>query len=108
MYTRSIDPMGADLRIPSNYDGSLLGGLGGTDDGGVHTTDTPTSGIPSCQGERKPPFSFFDGLFKNGRFSLQSIEFEDLLIIGIGLYLLFSREGDKECGILLLLLLFVT
>ncbi len=108
MYTRSIDPMGQELRIPSNYDGSLLGGMERQDDGGIHTTDVPTSTTEEAPRVRNPLSSIFDGFIKNGRFSLQSFDFEDLLLIGIGLYLLFSHEGDKECGILLLLLLFVT
>ena len=32
---------------------------------------------------------------------------EELLIIGVALYLLFSKSGDKECAIILLLLLLV-
>ncbi len=32
---------------------------------------------------------------------------EELLIIGIALFLLFTKDGDKECAIMLLLLIFV-
>ncbi len=32
---------------------------------------------------------------------------EELLIIGIALFLLFNKDGDKECAIMLLLLIFV-
>ena len=38
---------------------------------------------------------------------LEKIGFEEILIIGIALILLFSKEADKECALMLLLLLFV-
>ena len=34
-------------------------------------------------------------------------DFEDLLILGIAAYLLLSKSGDKECAILLGLLIFI-
>ena len=44
------------------------------------------------------------GLFKNGHINLGS---EEILLIGVALLLLFNKSGDKECAIMLLLLLFV-
>ena len=44
------------------------------------------------------------GFFKDGHLSLGT---EEILIIGIALLLLFNKSGDKECAIMLLLLLFI-
>lgn len=50
--------------------------------------------------------TFFDSLpfIKNGRFEIGT---EEILIAAVALFLLFSKSGDKECAIMLLLLLFV-
>lgn len=48
-------------------------------------------------------FGGFD-LFKHG---LSDIGTEEILIIGVALFLLLSKGGDKECAIMLLLLLFI-
>ena len=103
MYTRPYNSSGLTIDIPDNYDGSMLG---------ADITEPVHSDVQStdemCNTRPALPFSgLFGGLFKNGKFSLQSLEFEDLLIIGIALYMLLSKDGDIECGILLLLLLFI-
>ena len=49
----------------------------------------------------------FSGVFKNDLFTMPKIGREELLIIATAAFLLFSREGDKECAIMLLLLLFL-
>lgn len=51
---------------------------------------------------------FFGNIFNNGNFGLQKIGTEEILIIATASFLLFSKDGDKECGIMLLLLLFLT
>ena len=33
---------------------------------------------------------------------------EELMLIGIAAYLFFSKEGDRECAIMLLALIFIT
>jgi len=50
--------------------------------------------------------SFLDNLpfIKNGKFDIGT---EEILIVAVALFLLFSKSGDKECAIMLLLLLFV-
>ena len=42
--------------------------------------------------------------FKNG---LSDFGTEELLIIGIAIFLLLSKSGDKECSLMLLFLLFI-
>ncbi len=50
-------------------------------------------------------FSRLGGLAKP--LGIEKVGTEELLIIGVALYLLFSKSGDKECAIILLLLLLV-
>ena len=56
--------------------------------------------------EKLPFGNFFNNinLFKNGKIDFGT---EELLIIGIALFLLFSKNGDKECSLILLFLLFI-
>ncbi len=104
MYTRPYNNSGITIDIPDNYDGSMLG----QDIAEPVHSDAPHHTDEACNTRPVLPFSgLLGGLFKNGKFSLQSLEFEDLLIIGIALYMLLSKDGDMECGILLLLLLFI-
>ncbi len=51
---------------------------------------------------------FFGNIFKNTKFSLQKIGTEEILILAAAAFLFFSRDGDKECALMLLLLLFIT
>ena len=57
--------------------------------------------------------SIFSGLFPSGKIpflsslSLPKIGTEEILIIAAAAYLFFSKDGDKECAIMLILLLFV-
>ena len=39
--------------------------------------------------------------------SLEKIGYEEILIIGVAIFLLFSADGDKECALLLILLLLI-
>ena len=39
--------------------------------------------------------------------SLDKIGYEEILILGVAAFLLFSADGDKECALLLLLLLLI-
>ena len=52
----------------------------------------------------------FGSLFKKGDFlgnALSDFGTEEILIIGVALFLLLSKNGDKECAFILLFLLFV-
>ena len=56
-----------------------------------------------------PLKGIFSGIsaFKPERLGLSKIGTEEILIFGLALFLFFSREGDKECSLLLILLLFI-
>ena len=52
----------------------------------------------------------FGSLFRKGDFlgnAFSDFGTEELLIIGVALFLLLSKNGDKECAFILLFLLFV-
>ena len=66
--------------------------------------DTPCS----CKAKKHSPlFDKVMSLFGRLPFHLPRFEGEDFLILGVAVLLFFSREGDKECALLLLLLLFI-
>ncbi len=110
MYTRSYPERGTD--IPEGYVGSAISpeeNTGGTYiDGGRNPweNDPQDEGVPVSK-NLSPLSGLFGGLFQNGRFSLQSVGFEEILIIAAAAYMLMSRDGDRECGIMLLVLLFI-
>jgi len=126
MYTRSYFRDENALAVPENYDGNALrDDVESTKAELISEKDLPESKIDKDEESieaatvpklgnsflggifKKIPIpSFLSGLdiFKNGTFELGS---EEILIIGIALFLLFSRGGDKECAIMLLLLLLV-
>ena len=69
----------------------------------------PTGGILSSLGDILP----FKGLFSGGsglglgKLGLPKLGTEEILIIGLALFLFLSRDGDKECAIVLALLLLI-
>lgn len=132
MYTRNYVDDNIGVSIPQNYDGIAFG----TDPGENKNTVSCAVGekkispvdMPQQNEEEIAPASAdvenggaFGGLI--GRIGLKGllpgplssilsldkfkIGKEELLLIGIAMFLLFSKEGDKECAIILLLLLFV-
>ena len=123
MYSRSFSDEDSGLALPQNYDGTAF--LDGQKSEKTHTrpptnaenavqadkTDTPSV---SAIATSKFPFSsilgagknLFGGLF-GGSFKLPKLGTEEILIIATALFLLFSKDGDKECAILLLLLLLI-
>ena len=133
MYTRNYIDEGGGVNIPQNYDGiafdteiadtknTVSAAVG---EKKISPQDYPT---PEPEPNDTPASASIDsgGIFGNlfGKFGLKNIlpgsigsalgldkfklGVEELLIIGLALFLLFSKEGDKECAIILLLLLFV-
>ena len=47
------------------------------------------------------------GIFSSGENFLSKIGVEEILIIAVAAFLLFSKDGDIECALMLLLLLFI-
>lgn len=126
MYTRSYTDEPSGIMIPEGYDGAAL--RQGPSEDILPPPDITENKNPWEVGDETVeasadardseergsilaslPFgNYLSSFFKKGRFSLQNIGFEELLIAGVALYLLFSKDGDKECAIMLLILLFIT
>ena len=106
MYTRDYTDA-ERLEIPVGYGGTLLEGREVPVDAPEPKNDesTPTSAAPLHSrgiGEllKRLPFGNFFGGIHMGK--------EEMLIIAAALFLFLSKDGDKECAIMLIILLFIT
>jgi hypothetical protein len=112
MYTRTYPERMSD--VPEGYKGTAMSEGEMTDTGYIGAGANPWETREAEEPSEKTAKSvsgipgFLGGLFQNGKFSLQSIGVEELLIIAAAAYMLLSREGDKTCGIMLLVLLFIS
>ena len=107
MYTRSYND--ADpCRLPEGYGGTLL------DEGGaVCEEDRQETETAATAAATVPIFGWLSGIGSglSGLFGTRGglkLGTEELLLIGVALFLLFSKDGDKECAIIFLLALFIT
>ena len=123
MYARTYSDEQSGILIPESYGGIALSKAHPAD----NTTDEDRGKNPweeeaeqtsseakeaeSTQASATPSKlqipAFITNIFKNSNFSLQKIGTEEILIIATAAFLLFSKDGDKECAIILLLLLFL-
>ena len=125
MYTRTYNENVGEIIIPERYGGTSFGQkeenepekLNANDKSknpweneDIHT-EAPQKSEETVEASANPsklPFSgLFTSVFKNGTLGLQKIGKEELLIIATAAFLFFSKEGDKECAIMLILLLFL-
>ena len=116
MYTRKYDERDEPMQIPSGYDGIAI------------RQDTPMSECEECalreeecisppeHSSKEQKDSVSAGLPLFGRLrdtlgfrglALSEIGFEEILIGALALYLFFSKGGDRECAVMLVILLFV-
>jgi hypothetical protein len=132
MYSRSYSSDDTALRIPEGYDGTAL-----MQKNTQEAYDTKKSDHECHEPNDPPPdhseptFSKCDGCCcdndctseKKGFFErmlsgvmpksfsikgfFNKIGLEELLIIGVALFLFFSHDSDKECALMLLVLLFI-
>ncbi len=131
MYTRPYNDEGHGIVIPESYGGTLLresekatdksevpkessyDSLGknpweedrreSTEE--VHKNDDSVETFSLLS---KLPFGhFLTNINKNNKFTLQKMGVEEILIIATAAFLFFTKDGDKECAIMLLLLLFL-
>lgn len=102
MYTRSYGDNPA-LTPPEGYSGTMLDTeqINEREDEAAAETSAPVSNIFSGLGG-------LGSLLHTRRLGDFKIGTEELLIAAVALFLLFSKNGDKECAIMLLLTLFVT
>ena len=134
MYTRSYYHEEDRINVPENYVGSAFGaesmdtGATNVQPSVAQTKFSPRDVPPCTEGEDEeekaeqtestgafgsvlshiPIANLLQGGIGN-LFNLKGFKlgYEEILIIGIALLLLFSKEGDRECALILLALLFV-
>ena len=112
MYTRTYPDRISD--VPEGYKGTAMSETEMADTGYIGAGANPWENRETEQASVEASKSvsgisgILGGLFQNGKFSLQSVGFEELLIIAAAAYMLLSREGDRTCGIMLLVLLFIS
>ena len=118
MYSRSFYPEAEENpRIPENYDGTALL------DPPTQPTENERAEVSETVEETEQASALGGGLLSSlGRSPLLSglfggkgiplrfpkIGSEEILILGIAALLFFSKEGDKECALILLFLLFIS
>ncbi len=113
MYSRSYYPEDNQLpTLPDNYDGIAFA----DQMDGIMTDNEPTSAQSQAREETVPTsggLSFLSGILgKGGLFGFEGIKMpkigtEEILIIATAVFLLFSKNGDRECALILLFLLFI-
>ncbi len=116
MYTRNFGN-GEDegIMIPEKYSGIAFGE---SREGGIEEEKLQKSESVMCEKDAVKkesllhgfgkyfPKGIFDSLpFFKGGFKLGT---EEILIIAVAAFLFFSKDGDKECALILLMLLFIS
>lgn len=124
MYSRSYYDKSGEFNLPANYDGTAFKEDKNEAENATRPLPNPEAESFDCNSKRTvnddtaeasvPPLGFLSGLEKGifgglfgGGLRLPRLGAEEILIIATALFLLFSKEGDIECSILLLLLLLI-
>lgn len=123
MYTRTYTEERSGIIIPDSYGGTALieniqNEKGNGEDRGKNPwedakKETNAANESEETAEAFSPISkikvpsFLSNILDFGNFSLQKIGKEEILIIAAAAFLFFSKEGDRELAIILLLLLFL-
>ena len=133
MYSRSYFGEDTSVSVPENYVGNAFSEnetqeKEDTENRRIHTNAQTKSeetssdkSSESCEVfsssfEKSPFKSMFSdgGIFSSIASKFKSLESgfhlgtEEVLLLGLAAYLFFSKEGDKECAIILLLLVFIS
>lgn len=106
MYTRSFnDEKDTVMSLPKGYDGVAFAECEAAPEEEAQAVSAEAHG-----GSFLDSIPVFKNLFRGGIFSggLNKIGTEEILLLAAAAFLLFSRDGDKECAILLILLVIFT
>lgn len=126
MYSRSYYPESPErLSLPENYDGTAFMERQDTEiaEEATEVSFNENADVPVHKGvDAKNGGGLFSGLgnipFLSGLFDkggllgglglrMPSIGTEEILILATAAFLFFSKNGDKDCALILLLLLFI-
>lgn len=116
MYTRSFyTDEGDKMNIPDNYSGTAFSEeqISPSQAEDIGYTSEKTEPTASVQKRDDGLFGIFNNLpfkkiFDGGIFTKNfKIGTEELIILGIAALLFFGKDGDKECALWLLILLFI-
>ena len=102
MYARSYND-GEATQVPAHYDGVAFSDSAQYEisEGSEKTPESvSTSAAPSL-------ISRFIGGDILSKIKIPSLQTEELLLIAAAAFLFFSKDGDKECAILILLIIFL-
>ena len=109
------------ITVPPNYSGSTFSGGSGEEtkafevESGNKEATSPKDIESNSETEKVGLFGNIGNIF--GGFTglkggigekIRSIDTEDILLIGLALFLFFSKDGDKECALMLIFLLFLS
>lgn len=96
-----------EVNVPEHYSGTAFKEHDPpAEECGIHSDAEPTGGILGT-------LPFLGRIIPKGIFGNQALRgfklgTEELLIIAVAAFLFFSKDGDRECALLLLALLFIT
>lgn len=120
MYSRSFYPEAQDRPMPpENYDGTAFMERGEEKDQIMTDTMADTGEMPQREavqtsgGASSLSIPILSGLFDKGGLlgglglSMPRIGTEEILILATAAFLFFSKRGDREIALILLLLLFI-
>ena len=113
MYSRSYNDRSDGVMIPDGYSGTALPLGVHTEEAeeeistsvDVHDDESESAGLFSGLLSRLPLGGLSDILPKN--LGIKRFGTEEILILAVAAFLLFSHDGDLECALMLLLLLFI-
>ena len=112
MYSRSFYPEGEEKQmLPENYDGTAFQNpLTESGDEAECSVSPKADGSVTETGALKgSSFPILSGLFGGlPNIKIPSIGTEEIIILTVAALLFFNKDGDKECAILLLALLFIS
>ena len=103
MYTRNYFPdEQATPSVPDNYDGTAFSEAVAQEPTAEEKSEQASASVPLLGGLfGKGSLPFLDGI------KMPKIGTEELLILAVAAFLFFSKNGDRECALILLFLIFV-
>lgn len=128
MYSRNYYSEDSEFKIPEKYSGTLLMEEKENTDSQVHShIEIPSRAeskiSPPKEEKNEAPYESAEAsVQKRGGFDITSllsgsspfikslipkIELEEILLLSLAAFLLFSKFGDKECALIVLLLVFI-